>query len=147
MQLLNFLVFFFLWNMCLALWFWSDDNTVDGCAQTLGIPVSFSYFNFYTVYLHSSGSAGTGHISRIFLDVKAHEKTRFFRSLSSSWHFGAVSLVKVVKAMVIRDYKKNLRLSRPYCVLKQFLSFPQGGSTWYHIQPTGPELKTNQVTG
>lgn len=30
-------VCFFLWNMCLALWCWSDYNTVDGYVQNVGI--------------------------------------------------------------------------------------------------------------
>lgn len=33
--------FFFLWNMCLALWFWSDYNTVDGYVQYLRISLVF----------------------------------------------------------------------------------------------------------
>lgn len=41
--------FFFLWNMCLALWFWSDYNTVDGYVQYMGISLVVL---LYLIYHH-----------------------------------------------------------------------------------------------
>lgn len=39
----------FLWNMCLALWFWSDYSTIDGYVYYLGICLLFCLLNYFII--------------------------------------------------------------------------------------------------